>query len=57
MIRFHCVINPANPPAKYLLLLLDQNLFQWQSWQRKPEDHETVKHRLLLITTYFGPIA
>jgi hypothetical protein len=26
--------------------------------QRKPEDHETVKHRVpFLITTYFGPIA
>jgi hypothetical protein len=28
------------------------------SWCRKPEDHETVKHRVpFLITTYFGPIA
>jgi hypothetical protein len=35
---------------------LDQNLFQWQAGQRKPEDHETAPCSPL-ITTYFGPIA
>jgi hypothetical protein len=53
-----CVINPAKPPAKVSPAVGSKPLPMAKLVQRKPEDHETVKHRVpLLITTYFGPIA
>jgi hypothetical protein len=48
-----CVINPAKPPAK-VSPVGSKPLPMAKLVQRKPEDHETVKHRVpFLITTYF----
>jgi hypothetical protein len=52
-----CVINPAKPPAKVSPCWIKTSS-NGKAGAKKPEDHETVKHRVpLLITTYFGPIA
>jgi hypothetical protein len=42
-----CVINPAKPPAKYPAPVGSKPLPMAKLVQRKPEDHETVKHVLL----------
>jgi hypothetical protein len=41
-----CVINPAKPPAKVSPAVGSKPLPMAKLVQRKPEDHETVKHRV-----------